>query len=113
MGEIDYNKILGEFLEIPSVKEYIEETKLNFPRLSKRELVIDAIDYFFTYEFETVLQIKEVFDAVAGHVRDEVERITMDYKHLTGYMDTAIEDLVAEKLKEIKDELIKVADDLR
>jgi len=31
MGEIDYNKILSEFLEIQNVKGYIEDTKLRCP----------------------------------------------------------------------------------
>jgi hypothetical protein len=102
MKSEDYNKILNEFLNLQEVKEYMNENRENYPDITEYDLITDAIDYFFTDEIETALKINEVFEIAAGYIRDEADRITMDYEHLIEYLDTSIEDMVNAALELVK-----------
>jgi hypothetical protein len=76
-----YNELLEKVLNHPKVQASMKESKEAFPELTQYEIESNAIEDFFSLDYEEIFSIDEIYEDIVESVKDEVEYITSGKKN--------------------------------
>lgn len=107
MGLFDefYDELLGKVLNHPKVQEFMREYREEFPDASQYEVESEALDEFFSFDYEDIFSIDEIFETLVEDIREEIEEITGSSWMLARKIDFSLEDYVIDKLEIMRLEL--------
>jgi hypothetical protein len=83
----------------------MKETKEQFPEATQYEIESDALDNFFSADYEEIFSIEEIFNGIVEGVKAEIDYITSSKKMLADNIDFKLEDYVTDELEYIRNKL--------
>jgi hypothetical protein len=100
-----FDELLKEVLSHPIVKMRIKEIKEEVPSISQYEAESQALDDFFTEDYEVIFSINEIYQSILENVKEKFEEITCSKRAFISSINFDLEDFINEKLEFIRDEL--------
>jgi hypothetical protein len=100
-----FDELLVKVLNHPKVQASMKESKEAFPELTQYEIESNAIEDFFSLDYEEIFSIDEIYEDIVEDVKDEIDYITSGKKILADEINFKLEDYVRDKLECIRYEL--------